>query len=75
MTANMKYVICDNQNIAIFSDVNTHADIAKGMYGKVTGAGFIFFKDNKPICHGQSVSLKVKSNEEFDSYIIQKSLN
>jgi hypothetical protein len=71
----MKYVICDNQNVAIFSEVSTHSEIKGKMYGKTTGAGFVKFVHGKAYCYGQSISLNIPSNGVIDSDIINRELN
>lgn len=75
-----KYIIYDTgMNVVpvIFSELQTHAEVAQAFYAhnKVIGAGFVFIdKDGKYACYGESVSLKVKSRGEEDSKFLNKYL-
>lgn len=81
----MKYIICDNRNVAIFSEVNTHREMASKMYGKVTSAGFctlgtaIVIETGRSVlkvhCWGSSVSLGIGNNGEVDEKIIERELS
>lgn len=80
----LKYILDDYGNFALFSEVNSHIDMAKGFYRKPVSAGFchlnVAYNDGKSEikyrveCHGQSVSLNLKSRGE-DTKIISDKLN
>ena len=76
----LKYILGENGNFAIFNPVNSHQDMARAFYGKVTSAGFCYIDtcDDKQNtiaqCFGQSTSLDLKSKEE-DSETITKLIN
>lgn len=76
-----KYIIFDsglNDEIVIFSDMQEHAHIARGL-GMIVSAGFISIGFNEDgqldaSCFGKSVSLDVESRPEIDSKIARKAL-
>lgn len=85
----LKYILDKYGNFAIFSDGNSHSDMAKGFHFKPVSAGFCtiavrykatedYFDDIKEIvnvhCFGESISLGLKSKEE-DENIINKKIN
>lgn len=82
----LKYILDDYGNFAIFSPVNTHSDMARGMYRKPVSAGFckietesIEDKGHRKFrisvyCYGRSVSLGLDS-QEGDQKIINDKLN
>lgn len=85
----LKYILDEYGNFAIFSDVNTHSDMAKGFYKKPISAGFCtiavgyyYINNNKEEekqninvhCFGESISLGLESREE-DEKIINNKLN
>ena len=80
--AKLKYIIDGYGNFAIFSDRNSHSDIAKGFEFKPVGAGFCNIAVGYKIemdgreartinvhCFGESISLKLKSREEDEKII------
>lgn len=72
-----KYIILDLicATPVVFSDFLQHSDVARGLGGKVMGAGFCFLnEDGHYVCYGKSVSLGVESDAERDSKILNKYL-
>jgi len=76
-----KYIILDGYLPVIFSDAMTHWDVAValkdtcGFDCKPTGAGFVQQNEKGELtCYGESVSLKIKSNGEKDSKILNEKL-
>jgi len=68
-----KYVIIGHMQVpVVFSDLLGHDEIARGH--TVVGAGFCYIEDNHYVCHGESVSLKVKSRGDADALILNKFL-
>jgi hypothetical protein len=78
----LKYIIDNYKNFVIFSDGNSHKDIAKGFYFKPLSAGFctidIGYKTEEDgwekrviniHCFGESISLGLKSKEEDEKII------
>jgi hypothetical protein len=70
----IRYIITNNQNVFIFGERNSHAEIARSAFGKVTSAGFLVptMRENGQIelkAHGGSLSLSIKS-KDGDSKII-----
>ncbi len=86
----LKYILDDYGNFAIFSDVNTHSDMARGFYREPVSAGFctlaVGYKEPSKYdlgeeqrnlnihCFGKSISLGLESREE-DEKIINDKLN
>jgi len=60
----------------VFAETMTHADVAGALNGidKVLGAGFCYIKDNKYVCYGKSISLKVDSRVGVDSEVLNRRL-
>lgn len=59
----------------VFSELLTHADVARGVGGTVLGAGFCYINEKgRFTCYGNSVSLKIESVPERDSKILNKEL-
>lgn len=85
----LKYLIDKSGNFAIFTDVQSHEDMARGMYQKPVGAGFCDIavgyyqedgkeKQNVSVhCYGESASLGIKANQHFlmDEFEINKIIN
>jgi hypothetical protein len=72
-----KYIINDDQIPVIFSEVGpSHADVARALFSrsKIIGAGFCYIQDNRYVCYGESISLRVKSRDEEDSKILNRRL-
>lgn len=74
----MKYIILNQAFMKfmtpiVFPDHVQHNEMAIAMnaIGEISGAGFCYIDDNKYVCYGKSVSLKVESGEK-DSYILNK---
>jgi hypothetical protein len=61
-----KYVITDNGPV-VFSEMMQHADVARALGSEVYGAGFCYIDDNRYVCYGESISLKMKADPEKDS--------
>ena len=76
----LKYIVTDKDNFAIFSPNTEHKNLSQGLYGKPIGAGFCTIRpkaDSEDInvhCYGQSLSLHISSREE-DETIINYALN
>lgn len=70
----MKYIITDDNSIAIFSETCTHSAMARGMSGIPVSAGFMRIEDNLVHCFGNSISLDLGSRREIDDTIINKRL-
>lgn len=84
----LKYILGENGNFAIFSKANTHSEMARGFYGKPVSAGFCqinIVEDREYMtsivkhtlhveCYGESISLHLKSRNE-DSEIITRGIN
>ena len=78
----MKYIIFDDIFPVIFNEAIAHKDIK--VYGmQPTSAGFVtilpYCDDNDRVhmtvsCKGESISLKLKSNEEKDADIINNTI-
>lgn len=72
-----KYIINDGMTPVVFPETLTHADVAFQLFGggkHITGAGFVHIYGDAYQCYGESVSLKVKSNGEADSKILNRYL-
>lgn len=81
-----KYIVYEDREygcevIALFSPIETHADFARRLGVQPTSAGFLRLKPSTngvPIilaeCYGESVSLKLKSDQEKDSRLANKLL-
>ena len=77
MTTHAKYIIIDKGWIApiVFSELLTHAEVARALGGTVIGAGFCqITEQGRYECYGKSVSLGIKSDEESDAKILNKEL-
>ncbi len=62
--ARVKYIKTENDQIITFGEGLTHV---KFKHFNPISAGFISIRDNKCVCFGDSVSLKLKSDPEVDS--------
>lgn len=87
----LKYIITNTNEYAIFSTGNSHDDIARGMYGTPVSAGFLHleisakFEDGiiqdtnetvlKTRCYGESISLHIISKHEEDDKFFYRKLN
>lgn len=84
-----KYIVSEYGTFALFSETEIHADIARGMAGKIVGAGFAsigigYYTDKETEeertmlnvhCFGESISLGINGNKQHDENIINKKLN
>lgn len=74
MDKRVKY-ICINDDrfdcIIVFSKLLSH-DIFINL--KPKSAGFISFENGEATCYGESVSLRIKSNPEYDSELANKQI-
>ena len=84
----LKYVITDNNDFAIFSKHTNHSDIGRVLWGNPVGAGFctiaVGYKELKDTelggemhivnvhCYGRSVTLNLDSREEDENIINDK---
>lgn len=72
-----KYIISETELPMVFSELQTHADVAYAIFGgaKIIGAGFVHVnREGEYVCYGESVSLRVKSRGDEDSKILNKML-
>lgn len=67
----IKYIISDGRSIIVFPETIEHKDFK---HLNPTSAGFIYYTAGKFICHGESVTLGLRSNPETDSSIANKQL-
>jgi hypothetical protein len=77
MYLKQKYIITNNNEIIVFSELLQHSAFAK--FNPVS-AGFISFGVNKEgnpscSCYGESISLGLKSNPEEDTKLAKRQLN
>jgi len=78
----LKYILDEYDNFALFSPVNAHNDIARGFHRKPVSAGFCRIKTGGTIhnpeqyveCYGRSISLNLECRPG-DGDIITKKLN
>jgi len=71
-----KYIKTKNREIIVFGEIMLHSDF-RNM--NPVSAGFIYFgigEDGNPTCtcHGESISLRLKSDEEEDTFLAQSQL-
>ena len=54
------------ETIIMFPEYIQHKDFYNdyNVHGKIISAGFVIIRDGELICHGESVSLEVKSRPE-----------
>jgi len=80
MDIELKYVVTDENDFAMFSKLSNHNDVARGLYGTPVGAGFCNLRqkvDSEDVsvnCYGRSISLGIKSREE-DELVINRKIN
>ena len=73
----IKYIMLDWDTPILFPDHMNHSDVAANFSSPVTSAGFVSvngrdeYGDTLVQCYGESVSLKIKSNEK-DSKIMNR---
>ena len=76
MYAKVKYVVTKNEEIFVFSELQQHKEFR--LFNPIS-AGFISFgvKDGNPTCgcHGESISLGLKSRPEQDTLLAKRQLN
>lgn len=77
----MKYIVTDNNAVAIFNNLQSHSDVARSLFGKPAGAGFMRFiapeGDTGKIsvqCYGESISIGIQSRGRVDEEIINRNL-
>lgn len=74
----MKYIITDKNAFAIFSDTQSHTDMARGMWGEPVGAGFCTIQAEADSsranvhCFGKSTTLHLESRPEDENIINYK---
>jgi hypothetical protein len=77
----LKYVVTENNDFAIFSKATKHSNIARVLHGVPVGAGFCTIRqkadsmDVDAHCYGNSVSLLLHSRPKVDEDIINTALN
>lgn len=77
-----KYVVFDNgrhEDMIVFSDMQQHDQMTRGLPGPAVSAGFIsmytdFGGDQLVECYGDSISLGIKSRPEEDEKIARRVL-
>ena len=57
---NLKYIRFAGIGFVVFPDTLMHKDVAAAVGHRPVSAGFIMWSDNKPVCHGESLSLQLK---------------
>ena len=77
MYLKQKYIITENTEIIVFSELLQHSDFKS--FNPIS-AGFISFGTNKEgnptcSCYGKSISLGLNSNPEEDTKIAKRQLN
>lgn len=74
MSKRMEYIISNGRIPVVFSEFQTHTDVAYALFGKnVKSAGFCYINDDrKYTCYGESVSLNLKANTVEDSRILNQ---
>jgi len=71
---NLKYVVTDENDFAIFTTLTEHRKIGDSLFGKPVGAGFVTRDEQGNFkCYGESISLNLKSRKE-DEVIINKTI-
>lgn len=76
-TKELKYLVSSEHEFVIFNPLITHRDVAKGLEGKIIGAGFCVIEANQGHdglctdirCYGESTSLGIKSRPEDETFI------
>lgn len=74
----LKYIVTDQGDFAIFTKLSEHAKIAPHLYGKAIGAGFCTIArqadtDKANVhCYGRSVSSNLESRPEDEGIINSK---
>lgn len=73
----LKYIVTNNGDFAIFTELSNHSDVARSLHGKPVGAGFcnlICTIEDEPAieCFGYSATLNLESRGEVDAAIINK---
>ncbi len=68
----LKYIVGESGDFAIFSPTAKHSDVARQMMGKPAGAGFIqisMSEGHAPIisCYGESITIGIKSRYDIDA--------
>jgi len=68
----MKYIRTGTMSFRIFSDHESHVDIAREVKLPVVSAGFIRFDEHgAPVAYGESTSLGIKSMPAADTRLLQ----
>jgi hypothetical protein len=63
-----KYIVLEHSGPVLFSELLTHAEVARRIGGTVLGAGFCYLgHDSKYYCYGESTSLKITSRGKIDT--------
>lgn len=82
----LKYIVDKYGNIAIFSAIANHSDVARSIPNKPIAAGFVQIDLGGPsldkfgsapviTCYGESTTLKLESRGEVDAEVIFKAFN
>lgn len=71
-----KYIVSRDGTPVMFAEMLTHADVARALFGNtpIIGAGFCYIEDNRYVCYGESVSMRVKSRGEQDAEMLNRFL-
>lgn len=72
-----KYIVTEDNVPVVFSELApSHADVARALFPglKIVGAGFCYIQDNRYVCYGESISLRVTSRDEQDSKVLNRYL-
>lgn len=74
MSLELKYVVTNKGDFAIFTALTNHNDVGFKLYGLPVGAGFCHFDDGEIQCYGESISMDLKSRGDVDAEIINDRL-
>lgn len=80
MDTELKYVVTEHGDFAIFTKLSSHNYVARGLYGRAVGAGFCTIRqkaDSEDVnvhCYGESTTLDLVSRPE-DEELINRKIN
>lgn len=72
-----KYIITEDGIPVLFGELGpSHAEVARALFpGRtIVGAGFCYIRDDRYVCYGESISLRVASRNDVDSRILNRQL-
>lgn len=59
----MKYVITDDHKVGLIHERALHADLAEGLYGQVTGAGYMRVENGRVKVWGNSIGYGINAKD------------